>query len=110
MWRAVSIKAAGRDAVEQRLQIFHRTILTRLNTLFHSFITSSRYFELAKKRANVEAEVGEETEDEETYFEEVEMSSYLRSYKELGSIDTLYQMLQSHILTKQMDQIAKEAY
>jgi len=38
------------------------------------------------------------------------MSSYLRAFKELSSVDTLFQLLHGHILTKQIDSITKEAY
>ena len=38
------------------------------------------------------------------------MSSYLRAFKALEASDTLYQLLHVHILTKQIDQITKEAY
>ena len=83
LWKQVSEMSAGRDAVEQRLQIFHRTLLTKLNSLFHDFIVSSKYF--SQERA-----AGTETDDEEAYFEEVEMSSHLRCYKQLGDNETLY--------------------
>ena len=52
-----------------------------------------------------------ETEDEDdAYFEEIEMSSYLRAFKALSATDTLYQLIHAHILTKEMDKITKEAY
>ena len=38
------------------------------------------------------------------------MSSYLRAFKELAAKDTLYQLLHGHILTKQINQITKDAY
>jgi hypothetical protein len=31
-----------------------------------------------------------ETEEDDSYFEEIEMSSYLRAYKELAASDTLF--------------------
>lgn len=58
-----------------------------------------------------DAELGDETDGEgDSYFEEIEMSSYLRAFKALSATDTLYQLLHAHILTKQMDLVTKEAY
>ena len=50
------------------------------------------------------------TEEDDAYFEDIEMSSYLRAFKALSATDTLYQLIQAHILTKEMDKITKEAY
>ena len=85
-------------------------------------MTQSNFFRASPEehnRAKAPAGPGESEErlDEESsdveddaYFEEIEMSSYLRAFKELGATDTLFQLLHGHILTKQIDQITKEAY
>lgn len=74
--------------------MFHRTILTKLNASFYEFISTSKYF------LQGEAEPPSDTDEEEAYFEEIEMSSYLRAFKELSAIDTFYQLLHVHILNK----------
>ena len=48
--------------------------------------------------------------EEESYFEQIEMTSYLRSFKELDQIPTMYAVMFSSFLQSQYEKIAREAY
>lgn len=92
--------------------MFHRSILSKLNASFYNFVETTKYFvyqEQDEQQENAAAEQSE-TDDDDAYFEEIEISSYLRAFKALSASDTLYQLLHVHILTKQIDLVTKEAY
>ena len=92
MWKHIFSKSTGREVIQQKLQVLHRQLLSQVNTSFYNFITESKYFSAD--------EVDDSDAEDEAYFEEIEMSSFLRTFKELAANDTLYQLLHGHILTK----------
>ena len=82
MWKHIFSKSTGREVIQQKLQVLHRQLLSQVNTSFYNFITESKYFSAD--------EADDSDAEDEAYFEEIEMSSFLRTFKELAANDTLY--------------------
>jgi len=62
--------------------MLHRSLLSKVTSSFQEFVFSSNYFNIKPQ-----------DDEEEAYFETIEMSSYLRSFKVLDSYQTLYEQL-----------------
>ena len=94
----------NKEFINQKLQMLRHPLLEKVANKFTSFVHNSYLF------GN---RIGDSTEsevDEITYFEEVEMSSYLRQFKKLGAIADFYGLVQRHVLAPKLDQLAREAY
>ena len=65
-------------------------MLNQLNTSFYNFISESSFFDVDPLKSQDEATGETSDDDNDSYFEEIEMSSYLRAYKELSASDTLF--------------------
>ena len=79
-------------------------LLDKVASRFTSFIHNSYLF------GNKSGDLVESELEENIYFEEIEMSSYLRQFKKLGAIADFYGLVQRHVLAPKLDQLARNAY
>ena len=79
-------------------------LLDKVTGSFTDFIRNSHFFRM-------QSQLPEDSELEEaTYFEQGEMSSYLRQFKKLRAIPDLYNLVQRHVLAPILYLLARDAY
>lgn len=70
--------------------MLHQYLLNKVCRSLQEFAYKSSFFGLADANEPVD----EEEQEEKAYFEQIEMSSYLRSFKQLDSVNILYAVVQ----------------
>lgn len=80
--------------------IVERDLLKKINFKVTNFISKSLFFKNLRK----------EQDDEEAYFEQCELASYLRIFKLLGIKNTFYDILSNHIIRPTLNGLIKKAF